>query len=173
MKNVLSKFFLIILLAGTSMLWEACTVAKLSGKGTVPIIMNQPQAKVTEVQKIEKSKQILFDYTGALDVSEVLNDAMVDKNIDAIINITVTIKNTPADFLLNLVTLGFANAKTFVVSGDAIRAPEGLSKIMGKDLEKVGDYKSIKDIKLPQGTIDGKTLVVKNKNGYSVYNYDY
>ena len=80
---------------------------------------------MTEVQKIEGSKLILFDYTGALDVSEVLNNVMVEKNVDAFINITVSIKNTPADFLLNLVTLGFANAKTFVVKGDTVRAPEG------------------------------------------------
>jgi hypothetical protein len=104
-----------------------CTLAKISGKGAIPIMLNQPQVKVEVIQQFKTSKMRAFDYTGAFDVSEVLAEHLIGSNADALMNVTITVKTTALDFLVNLATLGIAQSRTFEVSGQVVRAPQGLS----------------------------------------------
>lgn len=171
MKNITTKFFFAFLLTVLFIFLESCTVAKLSGRGTHPLILNQPQAKVNVIQKVNASKQLLFDYTGAVDVSEVLRDIMIGSDVDAIINITITVKQTVGDFFINVFTLGLANARTFEVNGDAVKAPEGLSLEIFEDKEPIAVFKSLEEVKLPSNVFNTETLLVRNDRGYALYEY--
>ena len=97
-----------------------CTFAKISGRGTTPLLLNNPAERVTLVEHFRTSKRITFDYSGAFDASEVLSDVMQGRNADAVTNMVVTVKTTFGDALLNIVTLGFANARTLEVEGDLV-----------------------------------------------------
>ena len=118
----------ILVLAATFVL-SGCTIAKISGRGAMPIILNNPPKKVQVIKHIKTSKMINFDYTSSFDVSEVLNKAIEGENADAIINCTITLKSTVANFFVNLITLGIASSKTFQIEGDLIKAPEGLGSL--------------------------------------------
>jgi hypothetical protein len=120
-----------------------CTVAKISGTSEIPLILNQPQAKIETIQKFEYSKHIAFDYTSAFDVSEVLNKVMIGSDADAIINLRITVETNFVDFLLNLFTVWLAQSKHLVVSGTAIRAPEGLSLLPGEEVETLASSSRI------------------------------
>lgn len=171
MKNITTKFFFTFFLTVIFIFLESCTVAKLSGRGAVPIIMNQPQAKVSVVQRVEASKQLLFDYTGAVDVSEVLRDVMIGGNIDALINVTITVKVTVGDYLLNVITLGLANARTFEVNGEAVSAPEGLSNIIDENLKPVAVFNSLNEINMENIPINNKLMFIKTTEGFFLYEY--
>lgn len=108
----------------------ACTGAKISGSGSSPIIMNQPGAQVDVVERVTESKRKVFDFTGAIDISEVVGETLVGSDADALINTQIAIKSTVPDFFINLFTLGIANAYTVEVTGELVRAPEGLSTLI-------------------------------------------
>jgi hypothetical protein len=136
--------FAFLIVALVSMI--GCTMAKISGKGEVPMILNQPPAKIETVEKIDHSKHIMFDYTSSFDVSEVLDEVMMDVDADAIINMQIVIKSTFVDFLANLFTLGLASAKTFQVTGTAVRLPEGMSSLPSGEFETVVESTDANDI---------------------------
>lgn len=145
-----------------------CTQAKISGTGEVPLILNQPQAKIETVQKFEFSKQVIFDYTNAFDVSEVLNEVMVGAGADAIINLRITIKTNPDDFFLNMLTCGLARARHFVVSGTAVKAPEGLSLLPGEEVDALPESAQLGDFltfACEQSTEMGLGIVPKQNTG--------
>lgn len=120
-----------------------CTVAKISGKGPVPIILNQPQAKVEVIQNLDVSKMRAFDYTGSYDVSEIISENLFGSDADAIINCRVVIKITPGDYLLNLVTLGLAQSRTVHIKGQVVRAPDGLGSLLeGADVLTMADLEN-------------------------------
>lgn len=114
-----SRFILYVLLA-VALGSSACTSAKISGRGAYPILLNSPNQKVVLVKHIEKSKMIVFDYTNAFDVSEVLGDTFEKYNADAIANVTITIKSNIGTFFVNLFTLCIADAKSVHISGDLV-----------------------------------------------------
>ena len=87
----------------------------------MPLMLNNPTERVQLVEHFKTSKRIVFDYTGAFDVSEVLADVMQGKQGDAVTNLTVTVKSGVGDFFINLFTLGLANSRTFQVEGDLVR----------------------------------------------------
>jgi hypothetical protein len=134
-KKYLSYLALILAI----MVVGGCTMAKISGRGTVPLMMNQPQTKIETIQQVKTSKTIAFDYTSAFDVSEVLSDILIDTKADAIVNLVITIKTTPLNLLLNIVTFGIADAKTFEISGQAVKAPGGLGYIPALGTETVAE----------------------------------
>ena len=43
------------------------------------------------------------------------------RKADAIVNLRITVKMTPSDFLCNTVTCNLANSKTWAIEGDAIK----------------------------------------------------
>lgn len=126
MKNIASRIILILLLF-FALVSNGCVVAKISGKGSVPIILNQPSTQVQVVKQIKVSKMITFDYTSSFDTHEILSEVFTDGSFDAIINIVITIKTDPQTFFVNLFTLGLANARTVEITGEAVKLPKGLS----------------------------------------------
>ena len=113
-----------------ALMLSGCTGAKISGSGSAPIIMNQPQGEVDVIERVTETKRKTFDFTGAVDISEVIGQKLADSNADAIINTRIVIKSTPADFFINLFTLGIANSYTVEVTGELVNAPQGLSSLI-------------------------------------------
>lgn len=163
MKKQLLFHFLVLIIAVSIL---GCTIAKISGRGAIPLMMNQPQAKVEVIQKIDTKKQILFDYTGAFDVSEVIGDILIGSNADAIININIKLEVSPGDYLINLITLGLANAKTFHITGDVIKAPEGLS--INNKFDVISESEDIRMIlnSIPNnlGIIENSYIIVRSRS---------
>ena len=166
---------LLLALVFSMVVAEGCTIAKISGRGSVPLIMNQPQAKVKLIKQVKTSKMIVFDYTSAFDVSEVLGDIMAGTNADAIINLVIVLKTTPMDFLINLITLGIANAKTFEISGQAVIAPEGLGSILIPSGETVAESAHLDDLvplAMQQSHHEGSSsMIIRVKEGEAEESY--
>lgn len=110
-----AMLFLILSIAG-------CTYCKIIARGNKPLLLNQPDKPYDVISHFNKETGIMFDYTGAPDVTKALQEGMAGCNdADAIANIFVSVKSTPGDFILNFFTLGLANAYTLQVEGDVIR----------------------------------------------------
>lgn len=155
------------------MLLGGCTIAKISGRGAQPLLLNNPPVKVEVVQNIKVSKMILFDYTGAFDVSEVLSEILIGSNADAIINLNITLKTTVLDFIVNLVTLGLANARTFEVRGQAIKFKEKWGYLNNSNFKVVKESKFLREITDAYLTsIDPSTFIVKTKTGFALLKYN-
>lgn len=113
--------FLIVAVVLSGLVMQSCTVAKISGKGAVPVLLNQPEDRMQLVAHIKVQKNINFDYTGSFDVAEVLAQRIAETQPDAVINTTVTIKQGIDNWFLNVITFGFANSKKFVIEADLMR----------------------------------------------------
>ena len=70
-----------------------CTVAKISGRGSVPLMLNTPPERVKVIGHFKVQKMVSYDYTNTFDVSEVLTEKLEQADADAITNLTVTIKS--------------------------------------------------------------------------------
>ncbi len=163
----MKKLFAISLLgiAGLFLL-SSCTIAKISGHGPLPLLLNQPTGKVQVIKNINVSKMVVFDYTGSYDVSEIIMDEFEKIDADAIINITIVLKNTIADFFVNLITLGLAQARTVEIQGQAVRI-EQMGALQGKVLQEAYSYSQLN----PQLLMTPNAAVIKAKNaeGQTVY----
>lgn len=141
-KNIKMFHVVVSVLILISILTSGCTIAKISGRGSIPLLLNQPQEKVKVIKTLEATKSMAFDYTGAFDASEALREFFEETEADAVINVVVVLKTTVKDFFLNMVTLGIANARTFVITGQAVKLTQrGLSLINspGSELIATGD----------------------------------
>jgi hypothetical protein len=150
---------------------SGCTLAKISGRGNIPILLNNPPARVTVVKHVETSKMVNFDYTGAFDVSEVMGDMLANGNADAITNVTIVVKSTGANFLLNLVTLGIANSKTFEIAGDLVKAPRGLGLLDLPGTEVLARAERIEDLKVTDDTLTSDTMIARVPSGYALIRF--
>jgi len=157
-----------------------CTTAKISGKGAIPLLLNQPPTKVQVVQQVKLSKMVAFDYTSAFDVSEVLSEYLIGTEADAIMNLYITVRVEPLDWLINLFTLGLAQAKHFQLTGQVIKAPEGLGSIEIPDSKTLASSSNLADLVLlmSEGTdVDGSSnMIVRipqdgNTNIYKLIRY--
>ena len=117
---------LVLLMAMVS----SCTMAKISGRGSIPLMLNNPTERVEVIERLDESKMIKFDYTSAFDVSEVLAEKLQQSDADAVTNLVITIKSTFASFLLNAVTLGIANAKVYSVEGELVKIKGDVSSLL-------------------------------------------
>ncbi len=133
------------LLGGIILLGSGCTMAKISGRSTTPLLLNNPTQRVEVVQHFAESKRITFDYTSAFDVSEVLGNVINSNRGDAVANLTITVESDVTDFFINLFTLGFAQAKTFKVEGDLVKTSRAAGAIGAADIiERSGADGSLK-----------------------------
>ncbi|MDH5526590.1 MAG: hypothetical protein OEY97_04700 [Nitrospirota bacterium] len=112
------------------LLLSGCAVAKLGGRGPVPLLLNNPPVDTELVAHFSKKKLLMFDYTSSFDVSEMLGEQIQSSGADAVINLSVIVKVTPLAYLLNAFTGGLAGAKTFYVSGDLVRFPHGSAGLL-------------------------------------------
>jgi hypothetical protein len=110
-----------MLAAVAALALTACTIAKVSGRGALPIVMNNPPQKVTVLKHIEVEKSVSFDYTNAYDASQILADEIAAANADAVINTSFEVKSTLGSVMLNTFTLGLANAKVVKISADLVK----------------------------------------------------
>lgn len=96
-----------------------CTFARIyatSGNTVALTALNQQRAE----SSFTIHKHIAFDYTGSLDIQELVRTKVGTGA--TVQNVTVKVKQTVGDFFLNLITLGFASSKTFEVTGDVTRS---------------------------------------------------
>lgn len=117
MKKIVASLLVLPFLISIS----GCTTAKISGRGTQPLVLNQLNEETESVGTIDRKEMKTFDYTGAIDVSEIIGGQLSQSNADALTNTTVTMGSSPGTFFLNLITLGIANAYTATVQGDLVR----------------------------------------------------
>jgi len=166
----------ILIAALFSLALGACTIAKLSGRGVVPILLNNARAKVEVIKHIRDSKMIVFDYTGAFDASEILSKHFEETKADAIVNVTFTIKTDVASFFLNLITLGIANARVMEVEGDLIKAPQGLGFLDIRGSETLASAESIHELMtmVSQSAFlnSAPRMIVRSENGFSFVCYN-
>lgn len=107
--------FIIISLAG-------CTTCKILARGNKPMLLNQPDKPYDVAAHFSETTGIMFDYTGAPDITKAIQTGMAgNMDADAVANIFITVKVSVGDWLLNLFTLGIANAYTLQVEGDVIK----------------------------------------------------
>ena len=140
------KRFPVVVLLAVALFLSGCTMAKISGKGPIPLLLNNPSKKVEVIEHLKASKMITFDYTGSFDVYEIIAEKLANTKADAAINLTVTIKSDMGTFLVNLFTFGLANARTIQVEGDLVKAPEGVSSLFDPSqvLAKARDVQDLK-----------------------------
>ena len=154
--RVLPAVLLLIVLGLT----QGCTLAKISGRGAIPIMLNTPQQRVQLVRSVEVKKMRAFDYTASFDVSEVLGDVIAMTDADAIINIAITVRTTPLDWLVNFITLGLANSRTMYVTGDVVRVKEDLVSVTPDDTRTLAQSGDI-------GTLLAEAFERPSEPGYS------
>ena len=167
----------VLCLIFVALIASGCTVAKISGRGTIPLMLNQPQQKVKVIKTLEAKKSMAFDYTGAFDASEVLNKFYEESEADAVINVVIILKTTVTDFLINMVTLGIANARTFVITGQAVKlSNKSISYINdgGSELIATADnpgelYSILKDQPYPQDCMIIRDL--QNKSSFKLIRF--
>jgi len=115
------KSILIVTIFSLALIIESCTIAKISGKGAVPVLLNQPSENMQLVEHITIKKNSNFDYTSSFDVSELLSKKVAEKRPYAVINTTVTLKSSIDNFFINLFTLGFANSRKISIEADLMK----------------------------------------------------
>ena len=116
----LKNFAILALLALVSFSTSACTLAKISGAGPRPLLMNNPQGKYDVIKHFVVEKSIAWDWTNSAEMDQLVAEVLAETKADAVANIRVTIKYTPQDYICNAVTCGVANSKTWAIEGDAI-----------------------------------------------------
>jgi len=120
-QNRKSRLIAAVMLVAVLGLAQGCTLAKISGRGAIPIMFNNPPTRVQLVRSVEVKKMRAFDWTASFDVSEVLGDVIAMTDADAIINVAITVKSMPLDWIVNLLTLGLAQSRTMYIRGDVVR----------------------------------------------------
>lgn len=116
----MSRYSLVFVICLLGISLSACTTAKISGRGAKPIALNQLD-QTEPVESFEKQQFRMFDYTGAIDVSEVLEGELSQSEADAMTNTTVEIGANVGTFLVNTITFGLARAHTVTVNGDLVK----------------------------------------------------
>lgn len=171
-----NHLFVPILLTAVLFGLYGCTIAKISGRGALPLLLNNPPQKVEVLQNVSVSKMRVFDYTGAFDVSEVLSELMIGSNADALINLNITVKTTVVDFLVNLITLGLANSRTFEVQGQAVKAPQGLGYLEIPGSEVIQEASTIHELNLvPEDNFilpSTATMIARTPSGFALVHYN-
>ena len=156
-----TAIFSLILLFGLTVFMSSCTIAKISGKGSMPLLLNNPAEKVKVVSHFKESKMITFDYTSSFDVYEIIADRLANSDADMAINLTITIKSDVGTFFVNLFTLGLANARTVQVEGDFVKKMGGMGALL-KGHEVLGVAKNAKELKDVMKRIASEGYAVKS-----------
>ncbi len=162
-----------VLLFGLTVMMSSCTIAKISGKGSMPLLLNNPPEKVKVISHFTESKMITFDYTSSFDVYEIIADRLANSDADMAINLTITIKSDVGTFFVNLFTLGLANARTVQVEGDFVKKVGGMGALL-KNHEVLGvaaNGKELKDV-VKRLAANGQTIrnIVRQNGKFLVLN---
>ncbi|MFZ4578794.1 MAG: hypothetical protein ACOYOB_10410 [Myxococcota bacterium] len=98
-----------------------CTIAKISGAGPRPLLLNNPAEKYDVIKHFTIEEQSTFDYTNSAEIDRLVASVLSETGADAIANLRVTVKYTPADYCMNSITCGLASARTWAIEGDAVK----------------------------------------------------
>jgi len=135
---------------------SGCTIVKISSEGVVPVFLNRPpEVRFEVIENLNVNKQIMFNYTGCYDISEIVSSATDGKKADAIINCRITIRVTVVDCFLNYFTLGIAYSRTIEVTGQLVRFPDEIGIL---SFEK----RQIVDISHVDNSITGGIILLNN-----------
>jgi hypothetical protein len=115
----------IIYLIATILVFSSCTVAKIGGKGAVPVLLNQPENQMQLIEHVTIKKNRNFDFTSSYDVSEIMSKVIAEKQPDAVINTQITLKHGIDNYFINLFTLGIANSTKIIIDADMMKAKKG------------------------------------------------
>lgn len=107
----------LIILALIASVSSGCTLARIYSTSGNSVSMTDVSKAGGESFKIEH--RLVFDYTGAVDVQELLRDRYGSGH--QFENLSVKIKQEPIDIIVNIFTLGLAQSKTFEISGDKVK----------------------------------------------------
>lgn len=160
--KMMTSTVIVLLLAIVS----GCTIAKISGRGSIPMMFNTPSQRVKVIEHFKESKMLVFDYTSSFDVSSVLAEKLQQSEADAIANIVVSIKSTVPSFFVNLITLTFAQAKVFSVEGDLVKIEGGMSSLLDH-YKIVATSDTIDKLDL-ESTIAQRTSLVRLNDGFAL-----
>jgi len=150
------KFKHILFLAVLLISLSGCTIVKISSEGVVPVFLNRPpEVRFEVIEDLNVSKQIMFNYTGCYDISEIVSSATDGKKADAIINCQITVRVTAVDCLLNYFTLGIVYSRTIEVTGQLVRFPDGMGNL---SLEK----RQIIDVYLVDNSVNSGIILLNN-----------
>lgn len=145
---------------------NGCTIAKISGRGAMPMMLNTPPQRVKVIERFDESKMITFDYTSSFDVSEIIGAKLQRSDADAITNLVIEVKGDFPSFLLNLVTLGLANAKVFSVEGELVKIEGGMSSLL-ESYEVVATFDNLDQFNL-ESTAAQNTSLVRLDEGFAL-----
>lgn len=95
---------------------SGCTVARIYATSGNRISLTEVDPGAGEPFRI--THRIMFDYTSAIDVQEILRDRYGSGH--QFQNVTLKLKSDVGDFMINLVTFGLAQSKSFEISGDRL-----------------------------------------------------
>ena len=117
-----NKFVFLTVMLLFVVTFSGCTTVKILARGNKPLMLNQPSQSYDVISHFSKETGIMFDYTGAPDITKAIQEGMAgNMDADAVANIFISVKSTAGDFILNFFTLGIANAYTLQVEGDVIK----------------------------------------------------
>lgn len=118
-----SPFRTVLLAAAlaVTLLGSGCTMAKISGAGPRPLLLNNASGKFDVLKHFVVEKSVSFDYTNSAELDQLVAEVLTQTNADAIINLRITVKQSVGDFVLTSCTCGLANARTWSIEGDAIK----------------------------------------------------
>ena len=111
------KLRMFVMLALVTSMSTGCTLARIYSTSGNAVSMTDTSKSGGEAFKIEH--RLVFDYTGAVDVQELLRDRYGSGH--QFENLSVKIKQEPIDIIVNIFTLGIAQSKTFEISGDKVK----------------------------------------------------
>jgi hypothetical protein len=107
----------LLMIATVAMVSSGCTLARIYSTSGNSVSMTDASKVGGESFKLEH--RLVFDYTGAVDVQEVLRSRYGSGH--QFENLSVKIKQEPIDIIVNIFTLGLAQSKTFEISGDKVK----------------------------------------------------
>lgn len=147
---------------------SGCTIAKISGRGVIPLMLNNPTQKVKVIGPLSEKKMITFDYTNSFDVSEVIAQKLRTSDANAVTNLVITIKVDVPSYLFNVCTLGLAQAKIFQVEGELVKFEGGTGMIL-ENSEIITKFNGSEKLKLPTDlTGEGVTLIRFDDDGFAL-----
>lgn len=111
----------ILLFCSAALCLQSCTLARVSGRGAVPLLFNQPDKKMELIKHISINVNRNFDYTNAYDISEIIAKEIGDSKPDAVINVAIVIRTGVDNFFLNLITLGIAQSRKIYIEADLMK----------------------------------------------------
>ena len=145
-----------------------CTIAKISGRGSIPLLLNNPTERVEAIEHFKESKLVVFDYTSSFDVSQILAKRLQGSDADAVTNLVIVLKSTPVSFMVNVFSLGFASAKVFSAEGDLVKIKGGIGmEDLPDGYELAATFERFDELRLNAEGLENSSFVRLREGGFA------